>query len=96
MHSLAEGAAYRYTVGDRDDAKLFQFTYKTQHVQGRPDRHVIFGDLGASHAFSLCLACSAQSLVCDSDTCATNTTAVGLVGEVGAAWGTVAGFRGTP
>ena len=82
MHSLVEGALYRYTVGDRNDAELFQFTYRSQHVQGRPDRHVIFGDMGASHAFSLCFACSAQSLTCDSDTCATNTTAVGLVSEV--------------
>jgi hypothetical protein len=46
-----------------------------------PDVHVIFGDLGASHAFSLCTACSFSNNVCDAQTCAGNTS-VGLVSEV--------------
>ena len=83
LRGLKEGCAYDYRVGPA--GKLWSFTFRTKHVEGRPDRHIIFGDMGASHAFSLCEACSASSSVCDATVCATNRTDLGLVGEVGRA-----------
>ena len=46
----------------------------------RPQRHIIFGDLGSTHGFSLCEACTAGSAVCDAETCAT-TPNTGLTFE---------------
>jgi hypothetical protein len=83
LEGLVEGAAYDYIVGE--DGKKWTFTYRTEHVEGRPDRHIIFGDMGSSHAFTMCLACTASSLVCDAATCATNRTDAGLINEVGKA-----------
>lgn len=83
LGGLSEGAAYDYAVGAA--GATWTFTYRTKHVAGRPDRHVIFGDMGASHAFSLCEACTADSAVCDAAACAANRTDAGLVGEVGKA-----------
>ena len=46
-----------------------------------PERHIIFGDLGASHGFSLCSACTAGTTNCEAEACAANRSA-GLVSEV--------------
>ena len=62
---------------------MFGFTYKRHKQPGEPDKHIIFGDLGASHGFSLCTACTANSYYCNSSTCGLNTS-VGLVSETDA------------
>ena len=46
------------------------------------NRHIIFGDLGATHGFSLCEACTAGSAVCDAAACAASPGKLGLVAEV--------------
>eukprot|EP00041_Stephanoeca_diplocostata_P034117 m.1144845 g.1144845 ORF g.1144845 m.1144845 type:complete len:676 (+) comp24464_c0_seq12:41-2068(+) len=82
LEHLVEGERYTYAIDTYN--KSFSFTYRTQHVEGRPDVHIIFGDMGASHAFSLCLACTAGSATCDEHVCATNATDKGLIAETDA------------
>lgn len=82
LEGLEEGQSYEYkVVEDSLESEVFTFTLKKEHHDTGPDLHVVFGDMGASHAFSLCLACNASSTVCDAEACAGNTT-VGLVSEV--------------
>ena len=67
MHGLLQGVQYEYCVGNSSScgistsfsgtSKRFRFwSGKRPDVaeKGGPDVHVIFGDMGASHAFSLC------------------------------------------
>jgi hypothetical protein len=76
---LVPGLKYDYRVVG--DTVTFHFTFRRNGGQRTgPDRHIIFGDLGASHAFSLCDACTAGTTNCEAAAC-TNRTA-GLVSEV--------------
>lgn len=85
MAGLEPGRVYEYQI-DGDTAK-FNFTFRRQAGTGGragPDRHIIFGDLGASHGFSLCDACTAGVDNCEADACASNRSA-GLVAEIATA-----------
>ena len=85
MTDLEVGATYSYQVGDSKNgfSEVFNVTNRQQPPAGQPFRHMMFGDMGAKCAFSLCNACTQNDTVCDANTCAGNTTA-GLVGETGA------------
>ncbi|KAJ9469708.1 putative inactive purple acid phosphatase 1 [Diplonema papillatum] len=80
MTGLMLGQVYYYQVGDPVNGYS-----QTFHVRNRkqtpPFRHVIYGDMGAAAAFTLCDACSQASPYCNATTCEKNTTA-GLVSEV--------------
>ena len=56
LRGLVPDHAYTYRVDG--DSMAFNFTFRRNagpegRVAGRVDRHIIFGDLGASHAFSV-------------------------------------------
>lgn len=78
MTGLKLSTKYFYKVVSSGlSTEVFHFTNRRQ---GAPYRHLIFGDLGASCAFSICDACTAKSYVCNKTTCAGKTK--GLVSEV--------------
>ena len=85
MHDLVPNTLYFYKIGARQDT--FNFTY--QRARGGDDDpavHILFGDMGSSHAFALCLGCNASSLVCDAAACArAGGATAGLVAEAGRA-----------
>jgi hypothetical protein len=81
MSGLSEGSVYEYKIENRSD--VFNFTFRHAHQPGRVTKHIIFGDMGSAHAYSLCLACTGD-VVCNSSTCATNNTDVGLIAETDA------------
>jgi hypothetical protein len=81
MSGLSEGGVYEYKIENRSD--VFNFTFRHAHQPGRVTKHIIFGDMGSAHAYSLCLACTGD-VVCNSSTCATNNTDVGLIAETDA------------
>lgn len=85
MDGLVPGRAYTYQVDG--DSTTFNFTFRRQGGAGGrtgPDRHIIFGDLGASHAFSICDACTAGADNCEASACVANRSA-GLVAEIATA-----------
>jgi hypothetical protein len=78
MTGLQQGQIYYYQVGsDNHWSQTFQFKAATEEppTPGKPELHVIFGDMGASHAYSLCSDCG-SSAVCN----CTNQT-LGVVSE---------------
>lgn len=81
LENMENGKAYSYTIGNRQ----FGFDYHRNHTTGRPDVHIIFGDLGVTHGFSLCEACVANSAVCDKAACELAEGKLGLVSEVAGA-----------
>lgn len=82
LTGLVPNTQYSYRV-EADGVFSQNFTF-IHRRQGAPYKHIIFGDLGAQCAFSVCKACTSTSPVCDSSTCAANTSA-GMVGEVATA-----------
>eukprot|EP01059_Diplonema_ambulator_P001399 TRINITY_DN1116_c0_g2_i2.p2 TRINITY_DN1116_c0_g2~~TRINITY_DN1116_c0_g2_i2.p2 ORF type:complete len:545 (+),score=236.89 TRINITY_DN1116_c0_g2_i2:42-1637(+) len=83
MTGLEEGTKYYYKVGDSVNGYSAVFSVWNRKTDV-PQRHILYGDMGASCAFTLCTACTQQSTTCDATTCAKNTS-VGLVSEVDAA-----------
>eukprot|EP00039_Didymoeca_costata_P028515 m.21302 g.21302 ORF g.21302 m.21302 type:complete len:548 (+) comp7102_c0_seq1:140-1783(+) len=81
MTGLHEDTKYSYRVGQT--GTLFNVTYSREHNPLKVQKHIIFGDMGTSHAFSICDACNGTSQVCTAQTCAKNTS-VGLVSELDA------------
>ena len=51
-------------------------------TSGLPELHLIYGDMGASDAFTLCSTCTGHSKVCDANTCATANQTAGLIAEI--------------
>jgi len=84
MTGLKPAQKYYYRVGDAKHkvwSDTFKFTSQVEEgAQSEPQYHVVFGDMGAACAFTLCKACSCNA-VCDKSTCGANTS-VGLVSEV--------------
>eukprot|EP00659_Diplonema_papillatum_P005886 gene5886-9017_t len=80
MTMLAADTVYYYSVGDGTNG--FSDVFKVTNRRASPPyRHILFGDMGAAAAFTLCTACTQHSPVCTADTCKSNTS-VGLVSEV--------------
>eukprot|EP01065_Artemidia_motanka_P042868 TRINITY_DN581_c0_g1_i1.p1 TRINITY_DN581_c0_g1~~TRINITY_DN581_c0_g1_i1.p1 ORF type:complete len:567 (+),score=211.15 TRINITY_DN581_c0_g1_i1:71-1702(+) len=85
MSGLQTDSTYYYAVGDKSHtSKTFSFVHRRQPAKGEPYRHILFGDMGASCAFTLCSGCKESSEVCDASTCAKNTSA-GLIAETATA-----------
>jgi hypothetical protein len=85
MTNLKPVTKYFYRVGSDADGWSSTFTIKSpvtpETLQANlPQKHIIFGDMGAACAFTLCPACTCD-LTCDATTCAANTS-VGIVSEV--------------
>lgn len=83
MTGLKPLTTYYYKVGDALNgfSRVFHFQSQgTQVTLSSPQYHVIFGDMGAGCAFTICKACTCNP-ICDAGTCAGNTS-VGLVSEV--------------
>eukprot|EP00756_Hemistasia_phaeocysticola_P011827 Hpha_TRINITY_DN15145_c0_g3::TRINITY_DN15145_c0_g3_i1::g.126816::m.126816 len=82
LTGLKENETYVYAVEDAEGNKspTYSFIHRRQPSAGEPYRHIIFGDMGSSAAFTLCDACTQGSEVCTAKTC-TNTK-TGLVSEV--------------
>lgn len=90
MTGLKPSTRYYYQVLSASAESTSTFSFKTQPdastiAANLPERHLIFGDMGASDAFSLCSKCSGTSPKCDAETCATATQTAGLISEVGTA-----------
>ena len=86
VQDSAESEVFTFTLRKQHGTGVTEFGRAVAAEAGAsadatPDLHIIFGDMGASHAFSLCDACTAASTTCDVDTCSKNTS-VGLVSEV--------------
>ena len=79
MTGLTVGTKYYYKVGDSLSGFSAVFDVTNRQV-AMPYRHMLFGDMGNTHAYTICSACTA-STTCNATTCAQNTT-VGLVSEV--------------
>ena len=87
MTGLKPVTQYYYRVGDPGNggwSKVFNFksqvTPETLEAN-LPQHHIVFGDMGAKCAFTICGSCTCD-LVCDEMTCANNNS-LGLVAEVG-------------
>ena len=80
MTGLTKGQRYYYKVGDDKGAvwsKVFNFKAPTDEkpTPGKPELHIVYGDMGASHAYSLCADCgSAAACECKNQT-------IGVVSE---------------
>jgi hypothetical protein len=74
MTGLLHDTIYSYKVGGYPAGTPFNFTFQRTRAKGPNDpyNHIIFGDLGATHAFSICAACTAKSSTCDAATCASS------------------------
>eukprot|EP01062_Namystynia_karyoxenos_P021148 TRINITY_DN1801_c0_g2_i1.p1 TRINITY_DN1801_c0_g2~~TRINITY_DN1801_c0_g2_i1.p1 ORF type:complete len:548 (+),score=150.62 TRINITY_DN1801_c0_g2_i1:105-1748(+) len=85
MTGLKENSTYYYRVGDSLNgwSATYSFVHRRQPSKGEPFRHILFGDMGSSCAFTLCDKCTKGSEVCDATTCAGRPA--GLVSEVGTA-----------
>eukprot|EP01064_Diplonema_japonicum_P034759 TRINITY_DN731_c0_g4_i1.p1 TRINITY_DN731_c0_g4~~TRINITY_DN731_c0_g4_i1.p1 ORF type:complete len:548 (+),score=215.43 TRINITY_DN731_c0_g4_i1:44-1645(+) len=81
MSGLALGQTYYYKVGDQVSGFSDVFKVANRRQNRSPYRHILYGDMGSSAAFTICKGCTEGSEVCDAKTCASNTT-VGLVSEV--------------
>eukprot|EP01061_Rhynchopus_euleeides_P018628 TRINITY_DN307_c0_g1_i5.p2 TRINITY_DN307_c0_g1~~TRINITY_DN307_c0_g1_i5.p2 ORF type:complete len:567 (+),score=241.54 TRINITY_DN307_c0_g1_i5:50-1702(+) len=82
MSNLVVGQTYYYKVGDSHNGYSEVFKVRNRRAPGTgPYYHVLFGDMGAKAAFTLCSACTKSDRVCDANTCSKNTS-VGLVSEV--------------
>jgi len=83
MVGLSAATKYFYQISTSGmQSKVFSFKSTvdaTTAAANRPDVHVLFGDMGAACAFTLCPECTCN-LTCDASTC-TNKT-VGLVSEL--------------
>eukprot|EP01059_Diplonema_ambulator_P028960 TRINITY_DN47_c0_g4_i3.p2 TRINITY_DN47_c0_g4~~TRINITY_DN47_c0_g4_i3.p2 ORF type:complete len:549 (+),score=228.56 TRINITY_DN47_c0_g4_i3:39-1685(+) len=86
MTGLKENTRYYYKVGDSVNgmSATFNVMNKRKPAPGQPYKHILFGDMGASCAFTLCEACTQSSYHCDAAVCATNRTNVGLIAETDA------------
>jgi hypothetical protein len=87
LTGLQPDTVYEYKVGTYPIGAPFNFTFKRTRARGPNDpyNHIIFGDLGATHGFSLCAACTAGSSVCDAATCnaaSNQAPGLGLIHEV--------------
>jgi hypothetical protein len=87
MTGLVPDTTYEYKVGTYPSGPPFNFTFQRTRAKGPNDpyNHIIFGDLGATHGFSLCAACTAKSATCDASTCASPKNprpGLGLISEV--------------
>jgi len=80
MANLTRGVMYEYQVSGLN--QTFHFTFRRARATNDPDRHIIFGDMGSSHAFSLCSNCTATSTTCDVNTCAKSKPNTGLISEI--------------
>lgn len=66
MTNLKRNTGYEYRVGGTESySQYFSFTNQRARPAGTPYKHVIFGDMGSSCAFTLCKACTATSEVWD-------------------------------
>eukprot|EP01059_Diplonema_ambulator_P028959 TRINITY_DN47_c0_g4_i2.p2 TRINITY_DN47_c0_g4~~TRINITY_DN47_c0_g4_i2.p2 ORF type:complete len:561 (+),score=220.40 TRINITY_DN47_c0_g4_i2:44-1684(+) len=85
MTGLATNTRYYYQVGDALSgySDVYDIMNRRMPAPGQPYKHILFGDMGAACAFTLCKACSHYSWNCDKFTCRENTT-VGLVSETDA------------
>ena len=85
MTGLETNTEYYYIVGDLQNgfSDVYKVMNRRKATVDKPFKHVLLGDLGSSCAFALCNACTQKSIICNSTTCARNTT-VGLVGEMDA------------
>ena len=88
MTDLAPATRYYYRVGGPSSGWSQVFHFKSQVTPevlaaNLPQHHIVFGDMGAACAFTICPGCTCN-LTCDATTCADNKTA-GLVAEVGTA-----------
>jgi len=82
LSGLKENGNYTYSVEDGEGNKSpsYTFVHRRQPAAGEPFRHILFGDMGSSCAFTLCDKCTESSEVCTAETCTNKTT--GLVSEV--------------
>lgn len=84
MTGLTPGATYYYKVGNMNTttvwSEVFSFRAATDSKPkpGEPELHLIYGDMGSSHAYSLCPDCGSAT-VCN----CTNKT-LGVVSETSA------------
>jgi hypothetical protein len=85
MTGLVPGERYWYKVGNKNGSteawsKVFSFKAATtaKPKPGQPQLHVIFGDMGAPHAYSLCPDCGSE------DNCTCTNTSLGVVSETSA------------
>ena len=86
MNNLQENTNYYYKVGNNQTgySDVFKVMNERKATIDKPFKHILFGDLGTSCGFSLCEACTQQSLICDAATCAKNRTDAGLISETDA------------
>lgn len=87
MVDLKPDTVYFYRVGDPAFGWSNVFHFRSQKTleaisshRAKPQKHLVFGDMGAGYAFTLCKACTGQP-ACTADMCAANVSA-GLVSEV--------------
>ena len=76
---------YRVRSASNESSKVFSFETMpdvSTLPTSLPELHLIYGDMGASDAFTLCSACTGHSHVCDVSTCATANQSAGLIAEV--------------
>ena len=88
MTGLKPSTRYFYKVGDATNGFSEVFNFKSQAdattlAANLPQLHVIFGDMGAADAFTLCSTCTGKSTVCDKSTCKSAQQDKGLISEVG-------------
>jgi hypothetical protein len=90
MSGLQPATQYYYRVGNAlagaaapTYSQVFSFRSQASPETLRlPQYHLLFGDMGASFAFTLCTACTGDA-TCDAATCATaKNKSVGLLAEV--------------
>lgn len=83
MSELNPGQQYMYRVGSSNAmSQVWEFTAAVEPGTGGktgPGVHLLYGDMGASFAFTLCAQCTGN-LTCNASTC-TNHSA-GLVSEL--------------
>ena len=88
MTGLSPSTRYYYKVhsaAGNESSAIFSF--KTQPTAATldpnlPELHLIYGDMGARDAFTLCSTCTGHSLVCDKATCAAANQSAGLISEI--------------
>ena len=81
MTGLTPGARVYYKVGNTNTStvwsKVFSFRAATDAKPkvGEPELHLIYGDMGSSHAYSLCPDCGSATV------CNCTNTSLGVVSE---------------
>eukprot|EP00937_MAST-01D_sp_MAST-1D-sp2_P007861 g7861.t1 len=90
MTGLRPATRYYYRVGGAESGWSQVFDFRSQVdadtlAASLPQHHLVFGDMGAACAFTLCDACTCDQ-VCDASTCAgSKNRSAGLVSELGTA-----------